>query len=84
MGISVGPAIIHGTVAGNNGIGGCSAPGLKIGDILMWALMSGNSSVLSGNQELEAVVTVDDQIQQIDAADLSSHVFTVVLIRPGA
>lgn len=79
--ISAGP-IIKATFLGNNGMGGISVPGLKTGDFLVWMMMSGNASIFPmGNGELEPMVTVDDEIQQIDAADLSSHTFTVLIVR---
>lgn len=76
---SAGP-IITATFSGKNGSGGISVPGLKAGDFLIWCVM-GTTEMPMGASELEAMVSVADEIQQLDSADLSSHTFTVLLIR---
>jgi hypothetical protein len=81
MSVVAGP-IIKAEFSGNNGLGAIAVPGLKVGDFLVWAMMSGNASLLPmGGGELEPMVSVADEIQQVDAADLSGHTFTVLIIR---
>lgn len=66
---------------GNSGAGGISVPGARVGDEVITLVgvygVSGDQSV-----KFEAVVTVQDQLQQTDAGDLSDNQYVVVLKHP--
>lgn len=66
---------------GSNGAGACTLTGAKVGDKVM--SVAGLASGTAGNQaaKFEAVITVNDQIQQSDAGNLSANVYLVYLYR---
>lgn len=61
--------------------GACTAVGLNAGDVVL--SVTGTVAADVGNQSssFESVVTVDDQIQQTSASDLSSKVFAALVLR---
>lgn len=66
---------------GKNGAGACTATGLKTSDIVL--SVTGVAAGTKGDQaaKFESVVTVNDQIQQSDAGDLSSNVYMALVYR---
>lgn len=66
---------------GNNGAGGVALAGARIGDQVITLVgvygASGDQSA-----KFEAVITVDNQIQQSDAGDLSENQYVAVLKHP--
>lgn len=66
---------------GHNGAGACTLTGAKVGDVVAGVVNitdGGNAGAL-----YESVVTVADQVQQSSASDLSTKLFSVLLIRKG-
>jgi hypothetical protein len=80
MSLQTGPALGYATFNGRNGTGSISVPGLKVGDIVTFALL--NSTVVTVGGELETIVSIADEIQQVDSANLSTATFTIVITRP--
>ena len=84
MSIIVTPSFIAATgLAGSNGLGPISVPGAKVGDRVLTCFLTRSSSV---GQEapgtfIEYVVTVDDEVQQLDPSNLSSAVVDLFLVR---
>lgn len=67
-------------VAGRNGAGALTCTGAKVGDRVLLASITGASPTTSATSSLETTVTVDNQVQQSDAADLSAGHFDIVLL----
>lgn len=66
---------------GKNNTGACTATGLKVNDIIL--SITGLASGTAGDQsaKFEAAVTVNDQIQQTDAGNLSANVYMAFVKR---
>lgn len=81
------PTIITSSFTGRNGTGSISVPGLEVGDILIWLNITNSSPDVAQGQQLNAfawtelVVSVADEIQQLDVRDHSSDGFQAVFIR---
>jgi hypothetical protein len=67
------------TITGLSGAGSISAPGMKVGDRIIQAVGAG----LNGNVNIfEAIVTVDDQIQQFEGFGNATAVqFDILAVR---
>lgn len=67
--------------AGKNGAGACTATGLKTSDIIL--SVTGVADADKGDQSanFEAVVTVNDQIQQVAVGDLSTKMYVALVYR---
>lgn len=72
-------AIARADFNGINGIGAVSLPGMKVGDQVMFYCASADGSIPS--QYFETRISVDDEIQQIAALDLSSEGYTIIFFR---
>lgn len=73
---SCSPVFVKAVFTGRNGAGSISVPGVKAGDMMFW--LQGNTiNSFEGNGS----ITVDDQIQQISASDLSALTFTLICVR---
>lgn len=61
--------------------GACTATGLNVGDVIL--SVTGLASATAGDQSanFETVVSVDDQIQQSSASNLSSNVYLALVLR---
>lgn len=84
MTVSIGPSlIVVSNVSGINGLGAISAPGLKVGDTTIAVLItSGGVPANAGiGGEVEIVVSIADEIQQIDSGNLSAKTFDIYLVR---
>lgn len=68
----------HVIVLGRNGAGACSAPGLKVGDLVAHVTNLTDQSV--GEAQFEAEVSVADQLQQLSVANLTGKKFDVVAV----
>lgn len=66
---------------GNAGVGGVSLPGARVGDVVI-TLVGVYGATGDQSAKFEAVVTVQDQIQQTNGADLSENQYVVVLKHP--
>jgi hypothetical protein len=66
---------------GKNGAGACTATGLKASDVIL--SVTGVAAADAGDKAslFEAVVTVNDQIQQSSATDLSTKTFMALVFR---
>jgi hypothetical protein len=66
---------------GKNGAGACTATGLKVSDVIL--SVTGVAAADAGDKAslFEAVVTVNDQIQQASATDLSTKTFMALIFR---
>jgi hypothetical protein len=72
--------LIKVTLTGRNGPGAISAPGLKVGDRMLFATgVAGNGPSLNGY--LEFVVSVDDELQYSGSFDWSAQTFEIVFVR---
>ncbi len=67
--------------AGKNGAGACTATGLAVGDKIL--SVTGVAAGTVGTQAtlFETVVTVDDQIQQSSATNLSSNIYLALVLK---
>lgn len=67
--------------SGVSGVGAVSLPGARKGDVVQKLVGVYN---VSGSQasKFESVVSVDGQLQQTEAADLSDNIYVVVLKHP--
>lgn len=67
--------------SGKNGAGACTATGVKAGDVIFG--LTGQVAADVGNQSalFEATITVNDQIQQSSALDLSTKVYMALIYR---
>ena len=76
--------VFHCFEGNSYGAGGTSFPGARVGDKVLFALNFIGSTPVLQEQDVstwEAVITVNDQIQQTNTADLHTVVFLVVLQR---
>lgn len=74
-----------GSFTGNNGAGACTLTGALIGErVFMIARFDAVSDDNGGMDDFESVITVDDQIQQSDGADLSAATFMIMLLPAAA
>ena len=80
MSVSVSASLVHASFNGGTAAGAISVPGLKAGDRVFSVLENGSAANLAQGT-FEQVVSVDDEFQQIDAADLSSLALDVLLVR---
>jgi hypothetical protein len=66
---------------GNNGAGACVAVGLKAGDIVL-AVTGAQAGVIGSlGASFEATISVADQIQQTDVANLSANTYMAFILR---
>lgn len=71
------------TFSGRNGAGACTATGLAIGDLLLSVMdIDVGGGLGNAGSSFEATVTVNDQIQQSSATDLSTSEFIALVYRP--
>lgn len=66
-------------LAGHNGAGAVTATGAKVGDAIIDVNCT-NAGTNAGRSSFEALVTVNDQIQQSSAVNLSAATFDFLLI----
>ena len=75
---------ISGTICfsfnGRNGSGAISVSGLKAGDKII-RLTQGSTDYTADASMMEWVITVDDQIQQASAGNLTSYAFSAIAVR---
>ena len=69
MAFQVIDVLLVGTIQGRNGVGTISLPGTRVGDVV-FIVNSGNLN--NATAYFENTISVDDEIQQTLAADLSS------------
>lgn len=67
--------------AGRAGAGACTATGLKVSDILLSVTGIAAGTVGDQSAKFESVVTVNDQIQQSDAGNLSANIYHALVYR---
>lgn len=60
--------------------GACTLTGAKVGDVVFG--LAGLTDMGGATSKFEAIITVDDQIQQTDNGNLSAKNYVVVLYRP--
>lgn len=75
--------IIQATFSGRSSAGAISAPGLEVGDILLWLgnAVEGVVEPYHGGGLYEPVVSVADEIQQLSATDFSGQSWKAILFR---
>lgn len=73
-------AVLSVAVSGLNGSGSLSLPGAKVGDVVL-NIRNDGSAVNSGG-DFEATISVNNQVQQTTAANLSTKTITFILFRP--
>lgn len=73
-------AIGRADFTGRNGIGSISVPGLKVGDQMFFVCRNSNGWTQPGNY-FETVISVNGQIQQTSALDLSAETETILFFR---
>lgn len=66
--------------AGHNLEGACTLAGVKVGDIVVSVTGLAAGTVGDQSVKFESVITVDDQIQQLQASDLSANVYLAVIL----
>jgi hypothetical protein len=64
---------------GLSGSGSVSVPGLKVGDKLIWLQSPQGGPAQVGGFEI--IISVNNQIQQLSASDLSAHTFNAIFAR---
>ena len=69
-----------GSFTGKNLAGACTLTGAKVGDKVLGVAGATAGVVGFKASSFESTITVADQIQQTAAADLSSNLYTVLLI----
>ncbi len=69
--------------AGHNGTGACTCVGLKVGDTVTSLLDVASPPFADAHASFEATITVNDQIQQTSASDLSTHVYLILVVAKG-
>lgn len=67
--------------AGRDGAGACTATGLNASDIILSVTGIAAGTVGDQGDKFEAVVTIDDQIQQSDAGNLSANIYMALVYR---
>jgi hypothetical protein len=65
---------------GRNGAGACTATGAVDGDIVLAVFGITSGALGAADASFEAIVTVDDQIQQSAATNLSANDFVALLL----
>lgn len=63
---------------GHNNAGACTATGLRVGDVVIGT--TNLSDLLDAKASFETTITVNDQIQQSSASDLSTKKFDVLVL----
>lgn len=64
---------------GNNGSGAISIPGLKVGDVVITSVVG--STTQSPGSVFERIVSVSDELQQIENSNLSTQSCYIVFVR---
>jgi hypothetical protein len=67
--------------AGHNGAGVCTMTGVKVGDVVLSVTGQVAADVGDKSSLFEAAITVNDQIQQSSATDLSTKVYMALILR---
>lgn len=70
--------------SGHNGAGACTATGLVVGDRILSVTGLASGTVGDQSAKFESVVSVNDQIQQSSATDLSANVYMASVQRGGS
>lgn len=73
--------VFNASFSGKNGSGAISVPGLAVGDIVLAAVQDSSTVFDHGNNPFENVVSVADEIQQVNSSDLSANSYEVVVFR---
>jgi hypothetical protein len=76
--------LVKATFPGRNGSGTISVPGLKAGDVVLNVTGGGGiytAASNGGTSPWEFIISVDDEIQQIQNADFSPVTIEAVLFR---
>lgn len=71
------------TFMGRNGAGACTATGLKVGDKVSSLLDASGPPFTDARSDFQSTITVNDQIQQVNAGDLSSKFYFLQVIAKG-
>jgi hypothetical protein len=72
-------SLVRASFNGRNGSGSISLPGLKAGDLVFWMLLNGIAGSFAG--DFEPIISVDDEIQQLQAANFSSQSVDILVLR---
>lgn len=86
---AVTPAGLEGAIAnidalsfvGHNNTGACTLTGVKVGDEVLSVTGVASGTVGVQGAKFETVITVNDQIQQTDAGNLSANVYVASIYR---
>lgn len=84
MTVSIGPSLIAAVgLAGNSGTGAISAPGVKVGDYVTGAFLIRPLSPTNVEpySSIEGIVSVDDEIQQLENSNWSTYTLDIFLVR---
>lgn len=71
-------AIITLTFQGRNGAGTISVPGVKVGDVMVMAAVSGTTPLTN---EFWPLISTDDEVHQASAGDETGNTYTAVFVR---
>lgn len=80
-GLEAGTSLKRYLFTGKNGAGACTLTGAAVGDKVCGMVIN-ETDLTDKSASFETTITVADQIQQSEAADLSAKKLTVMLIRP--
>lgn len=79
--ICTGPQFFIVTFNGGTGAGAISVPGLKAGDYVMITTAFASDGYADITGLFQRFITVDDEIQQVYPADISSYACTATVMR---
>jgi hypothetical protein len=65
---------------GRNGVGAVSVAGLKAGDKII-RLTQGGTDYTADPSMMEWVISVDDEVQQVNAGNLTTYAFSAIAVR---
>jgi hypothetical protein len=66
---------------GKNGAGACTATGLEVGDVVLSVAGLTAGALGDASSSFESTITVDDEIQQSLASDLSANDYLATIYR---
>lgn len=67
-------------VQGRNGVGAIAVPGINVGDVVILVFISTFDVAVSPLFYFEKVITVANQIQQLNIANLTTQTFRIIVV----
>lgn len=74
--------VLQADFTARNGVGAITVSGARVGDLILLTYDSVYSQSILPNVFFETTVSVDNQIQQISASNLSANSYHAFLFRP--